>query len=92
MGSGTGSVKTSHGLSVKPAPYGVTLAAGDSTAVTVYVSVPAGATVGTTDVTTVTATSVGDGSVSDSVVDSLTVYPTSAPSFAIYLPLVVRNH
>jgi len=83
------SASSSQGWSVSLNPYAATLAACGSTTVRVYVSVPSGAAAGTVDATTVTTTSVGDGSVFDAATDTTTAQ--SWP-YTIYLPLVVRNN
>lgn len=82
------SAVSSQGWSVSIAPHGVTLAAGASTTVRVWVTVPAGTPAGTVDVTTVTATSLGDGTVSASVTDTTTA---QGWPYTVYLPLIVRR-
>jgi uncharacterized membrane protein len=81
------SASSSQGWGVTIEPFGVTLAAGSSETVRVYVSVPAGTAEGTTDVTMVTATSLGDASVSASVVDTTTA---QGWPYSLFLPLVNR--
>jgi hypothetical protein len=71
-------------------PTAVTVAAGKAVSVTVRVAIPAGAAVGTVDLTTVTATSQSDAGVSDSAVDTTTVGVPAQPT--VYLPLVLRAY
>ena len=63
------------------------LAAGGSTTVAVTVSIPAGAAGGATDAATITATSVGDSTVSDSSVLTTT---SGLVYWFIHLPLIMR--
>ncbi|MEE8389656.1 MAG: right-handed parallel beta-helix repeat-containing protein, partial [Anaerolineae bacterium] len=83
---------SSQGWSVTLTPYAATLPASGSTTVRAWLSVPSSVVSGTVDVMTVTATSAGDGSVSDSVIDTTTAYSTPPVPYAIYLPLVIRNY
>jgi uncharacterized membrane protein len=78
---------SSQGWSGSTQPIAVTLAAGVSTTVKVYVSVPSGTAEGTVDAMTVTATSLGDGSVSAFVIDTTTA---QGWPYSIFLPLVSR--
>ncbi len=69
----------------------VTLASGASVTFTVDVSVPGNAADGDSDATTVTATSQGNPSVTDSATLITTAEVSTPPSFNIFLPLVQRN-
>ena len=82
------SASSSLGWGVSVQPASVLLAQGGTATVKVFVSIPASAAPGTVDVTTVTATSQSDGSVSDTATDSTTrqAYP-----YGVYLPLVRRS-
>ncbi len=66
----------------------VTLASGASTTFTVEVDVPADAADGDSDVTTVTATSQGDVTATDSADYTTTAEVPAPPSYDVYLPLV----
>ena len=68
-------------------PFPVTLGVGSSDAVTVFVTVPAGANDGEFDVSTITATSQGDGST-----DSSTLTTTAmVEEYLVYLPVIARR-
>jgi hypothetical protein len=81
------SVASSLGWSVSLNHYAITLAEGESAIIEAWVRVKSSAAEGEVDVTTVTATSLADGTVSASVVDTTTArhWP-----YNIYLPLVLR--
>jgi len=79
---------SSLGWTASTNPAAVTLAAGAAATVKVFVSVPASAAPGTVDVTTVTATSQSDATVSDTATDSTT---RQAFPYGVYLPLLYRN-
>ncbi len=64
-------------------PLTLNLAAGDSGLVTVTVMIPAGANVGTRDVTTVTVTAQTDATITDSALDT-TIVP------GVFLPVVMK--
>jgi hypothetical protein len=66
----------------------IVLTSGGSAAVEVYVEVPAGEGNGDMDHVTFTATSQGDGSVSDSA-DLMSTAIT--PGAALYLPVIWKN-
>jgi uncharacterized repeat protein (TIGR01451 family) len=67
-------------------PLSMTLAAGMSTNVTVEVAIPSGAADGASDTVTITATSMGDPSQSDS-----SVLTTTAEWLRLYLPIIFRS-
>ncbi|MBK9049926.1 MAG: right-handed parallel beta-helix repeat-containing protein [Chloroflexi bacterium] len=80
-------ITSSQGWDVLYDPTFASLAAGESAPVTITVSVPAAATPGTVDVTTIFATSSNDPTVQDTATDTTTVEGT-APSGNIYLPII----
>ncbi|MCL4870447.1 MAG: right-handed parallel beta-helix repeat-containing protein [Anaerolineae bacterium] len=67
------SLLSSQGWTVDVSPASVTLNAGETALVTVTVTIPGAAAVGTVDVTTVTATSTFDPTVTDTATDTTTV-------------------
>jgi hypothetical protein len=71
-------VLSNQGWAVAVNPTSVSLAAGLSSPVVVTVTIPGGATPGTTDITTVTATSTNDPSVSDTATDTTLVLAAGA--------------
>jgi uncharacterized membrane protein len=68
----------------------VTLAAGASTTVEVYVTIPADAADGATDEVTVTATSQGDPDVSASATLTTTSVVPEPETFELYLPIIFK--
>jgi hypothetical protein len=92
LGNGTDtlqlSVVSSQGWGVTVVPPAVTLAAGVSTTVQVWVSIPANAAPGAIDVATAKATSATDGTVFQTVADTTTAYGWPYHTF---LPLVTKN-
>lgn len=82
------SASSSEGWAVRLSRAAATLAAGESTTLLVYVTVPSQLSQETTDNTTVTATSTTTGTVSDSAVDTTVGYPWP---YRVYLPLVVSE-
>jgi subtilisin-like proprotein convertase family protein len=68
----------------------VTLNPGESTSFTVWVEIPADATDQETDVTTVTATSQSDNTVTDVADLTTTAVVPPPPGFDIYLPVVMK--
>jgi predicted outer membrane repeat protein len=97
LGNGTEtfllSTASSQGWTATVSPAAVTLLKSASVTVTVQVAVPAAAAVGTTDVTTVTATSLTDAGVSDSAEDTTTSEAGIAPGpVRVYLPIMKRSY
>ena len=82
------SASSSLGWSVSIKPHALTLASGSSAAVRAYVTVASSAVEGATEDTTITATSVSDGTVTASVTDRTTAYGWP---YSLFLPLVNRS-
>lgn len=68
----------------------INLAPNQTANVTVRVTVPTNATVGTVDVTTITVESISDGTVSDIARDTTTAGDTQPSQPTIYLPVIMK--
>jgi uncharacterized membrane protein len=83
-------ISSSQGWDTVYDPTFASLAAGESAPVTVTVSIPAAATAGTVDVTTIFVTSSNDPTVQDTATDTTTVEGTPPSSGDIYLPIIYK--
>ncbi len=84
---------SSNGWSATFAPAAqIALDGGQSTAITITLSIPAGVVSGTVDTLLVTATSGADPSLTASITNTTTVMISEEPVYRLYLPLVLRNH